>query len=179
MKNTKLNLSIVFIFIYLFASIAFAQEADTSLVVDVGDKLPEFSLTTTDGVVLTSEDFEGKVVLLNFFATWCPPCREEMPEFESKLWPKFKDEDFIFVSIGREHTNKEVLDYKNDKKYSFPMAADPERKIYNQFATAYIPRNFLIDQNGEIVYCMVGYSQTEFDMLMDIINNTLKSRNKQ
>src|SRR5438105_11667409 len=75
----------------LFATSCWSQtEADT--LVKVGDAAPGFALTTTDGAVVSTEQSKGKVMLVNFFATWCGPCMAEMPHLESEVWQKFKDQ---------------------------------------------------------------------------------------
>src|SRR5438552_18915040 len=88
---------------FLFLTIACPALADdATTLTKVGDAVPQFTVQTVDGQTLTPESLKGKVVLLNFFATWCGPCNAEMPHLQ-KLYERFKDKPFVLMSVGREH----------------------------------------------------------------------------
>lgn len=164
------------LFISLLAIIAtttlFAQNHQGSIV-KTGDKVPNFSITSLDGKDISISDLKGKVVLINFFATWCGPCMKELPEVESQLWPKFKNENFAMISIGREHTKEQLEAFNQKKGFTFPIAPDPKREVYAKFASQYIPRNFIVDKEGEIVWQGVGFSQEELDHMIKVIQENL------
>src|SRR5439155_18418492 len=103
---------------------------------------------------------KGKVVLLNFFATWCGPCNAEMPALQ-KLHEQFKDKPFVAVSVGREHSIEEVKKFAESKKLTFTFAADPKREAYKLFATQFIPRSYVIDREGAIVFQTMGFDAAE------------------
>ncbi len=149
-----------------------AQNHQGSLVKE-GDKVPTFTVTTLDGEEVAIEKLMGKVVLINFFATWCGPCMKEMPEVESQVWPKFKDQNFAMVSIGREHTKEELLKWNKKKGFTFPIAPDPKREVYSKFASQYIPRNFIVDKTGKIIWQGVGFDQKELDQMIKVIESNL------
>lgn len=138
-----------------------------------GDQVPEFAVSTLSGKDIAISELKGKVVLINFFATWCGPCMKELPEVEKQLYPKFKNENFVMISIGREHTKAELLNWNKKKGFSFPIAADPKREVYAKFASQYIPRNFIVNKKGEIIWQGVGFSQKELDQMIKIIKNNL------
>ncbi|NQT27060.1 TlpA family protein disulfide reductase [candidate division KSB1 bacterium] len=157
-----------------FASFSFSQEADTSTVVQLGQVAPNFTVQTLDGETIQISDLKGKVVLLNFFATWCGPCNEELPELEKTIWPKFRDKDYVQLSIGREHTKEELLKFRKGKELTIPMASDPERKIYSMFAKIYIPRNVVIGKDGKIAYLEMGFDEEKGAALIQAIEDQLK-----
>jgi peroxiredoxin len=145
--------------------------AETSLV-QVGDAAPEFSVTTIDGETL-SVPAPGKVVLINFFATWCGPCRLELPHID-RLWAQYKDNDRVqFIVIGREETPESVTDFRAKQGFAFPMAADPDRAIYSHFAKELIPRTFIIGPTGQIVYVQAGFHESDIEELKTILENQL------
>ena len=92
----------------LFACLAWAQ-TDADDIVKVGDAMPSFTITHDDGTKLASTQWKGKVILVNLFATWCPPCQKELAAVKQTLWPKYKDnKDFVMLVIGREHTDADL-----------------------------------------------------------------------
>ena len=146
-----------------------------SSMVKVNQTVPEFSFTTSDGKTIKSSEHKGKVILINFFATWCGPCLKEMPYLQSDIWNKLKDNpNFIILSFGRDHSPEEVAKFIESKKFTFPIYADKDKSIYTLFATKYIPRNYLVDQNGTLVYASTGFTTEEFELLKSKINTLLK-----
>lgn len=139
----------------------------------VGQAAPQFEVTLLDGKKFSLKEQRGKVVVVNFFATWCGPCIEEMPHLESQIWQKQKDKKFAFISIGREHSASEVKSFRAKHKLTFPMAGDPKREAYGLYAEAYIPRTVLIDPEGRIVRQVVGYEEAEFKTLLKSIDDEL------
>ena len=150
-----------------------AQE-DVDLV-KVGDKMPAFTIMRDDGTTLSSASLEGKVVLVNFFATWCPPCQKELAEVQERLWPAYKDrKDFALLVIGREHSDADLVKYNERKGFDFPLYPDKNRAIFGAFAKNLIPRSYLIGKDGDVIYMSKGYTEEEFDELMAKIKDALK-----
>jgi peroxiredoxin len=150
-----------------------AQEEVTE-VVQFGDKMPSFTIVSDDGAQLSSSVYAGKAVLITFFATWCPSCQLELAEIEKTLWPNMKDrEDIAFLAIGREHSDAELAKYNEKKGFTFPLYPDKNRQIFDAFAVKFIPRTYLVDKSGRIVYIAVGYNQETFKQLQNIIDKTL------
>ena len=135
-----------------------------------GSIVPDFSVTTIDGEKITISELKGKTIFINFFALSCPICMKELPVLQEKIWDVYKDNDnIVILSIAREHTTEEMIDFRDKKAYRFPIAPDPDRSVYAIFAEKYIPRNIIIDKNGVIVHSKVGYNDEEFAKLLEVI----------
>jgi len=161
------------IFIILVLLFTIGQAQDDTTLVRLGQTVPDFKVTTLDGQTIDIKDCRGKIVLLNFFATWCGPCLQELPRIESEIWQKSKNDELIVLAIGREHTAAQLDTFRQEKKFTLPIAPDPERKIYSLFATIYVPRIFLIDRDGRIVYFSIGYDKAEFAKLTKLIDEKI------
>lgn len=164
----------VFCIILIASQALTAVEADSTSLTRRGEAVPGFSITTLDGQQLNIQDLRGKVLWLNFFATWCPPCKAEMPELEKEVWRKHHDDKFILIAVGREHSSEELRVFREEQGYTFPIAADPNREIFSLFATANIPRNYIIDREGKIAVQSMGYTADEFRELLHALDRLLK-----
>lgn len=149
------------------------DETEATTLVKEGMQAPDFTVTMFDGTTQTLSALKGKVVLVNFWATWCPPCREELKRVQTDIIDRFADKEFVFIPISRGEEKETVATFREQMGYTFPMGLDPERKIYDQFASNFIPRNFLIDQEGKVVIASVGYEPEEFDALIAQIETLL------
>lgn len=150
------------------------DETEATTIAKAGTVAPDFTVTMFDGSTQTLSALKGKVVLVNFWATWCPPCREELKRVEADIIERFKDAPFVFIPISRGEERQTVADFREKMGYTFPMGLDPERKIYDLYASNFIPRNFLVDQNGQVVMASVGYEVEEFDALIAKIEELVK-----
>uniref|UniRef100_UPI003216E967 TlpA family protein disulfide reductase n=1 Tax=uncultured Draconibacterium sp. TaxID=1573823 RepID=UPI003216E967 len=155
----------------VFTTSLFAQ--DEATIVKVGDKAPEFSITMQDGTVKKLSDLKGKVVWINFFATWCPPCRKELPYLEKEVFNKFKEKDFEVLVIGREHDWATVNKFKADNNYALPFYPDAKRDIFSKYARQNIPRNFIIDKEGKIAVASTGFNHKEFNEIIAKVKELL------
>lgn len=169
MRKIVLLLSIVLMSLNLSA-----QNTEDTLVKN-GDEVPAFTLNSEKYGTVNFKDLKGKVVLISIFATWCGPCQKELAEVQSTLWPKYKDnKDFVLLVVGREHTDAQLEKYNEKKGFTFPLYPDPKREVTSKFAKQYIPRAFLVDKEGKIIYNSVGFTEEEFQKLMTTIDEALK-----
>jgi peroxiredoxin len=117
---------------------------------------PNFTFSGPNGKMISLSDYKGKVVFLNIWATWCPPCREEMPSME-RLYQKLKDEDFIILAVSIDASGaKAVTPFLRDFKLNFPVLFDTKGKIQGLFETTGIPESFIIDKEGVLVQKIIG-----------------------
>ncbi len=151
---------------------ASAEEEATTLV-KVGDTAPAFTVTMFDGSEVSLEQLRGKVVLLNFWATWCPPCREELTHVQTEIIDRFAGRPFVFLPVSREESHEAVAAFRQKTGYTFPMGIDSTRMIYDRYASNFIPRNFLIGPDGKILLASIGYDDKEFQELIQAIEEAL------
>lgn len=116
---------------------------------DLRRQQADFTLRDLDGKSWTLREVRGKVVLVNFWATWCPPCRSEMPDLNA-LYQEFKDRGFLVLAISDEDVDK-VRPYIAEYRYTYPILLDPGRKVNEAFNIEGIPKSFVFDREGKLV----------------------------
>lgn len=122
----------------------------------LGDSAPDFTLPSLGGNPAHLSNYRGKVVFLNFWATWCPPCREEMPSMES-LYQRLKGRDFemLAVSIDTKGADR-VQSFVATYGLTFPVLLDPNRKVYRLYGLTGVPETFIINKTGDIIFKIIG-----------------------
>ncbi len=164
-------------FLFLLLPFAAIAQQDESTLIKIGDTVPQFSFEIEKGKMVNIKDYKGKLILINLFATWCPPCNEELPLVQKQIWEKHNDnEGFAFFVFGREEGWDKLIPYKEKKGFTFPILPDADRNIFKQFATQSIPRNIIVNQEGKIIYQSVGYSEKEFAEMVTLIDENLKKQ---
>lgn len=109
-----------------------------------------FTLTDLQGKSWTLKDLKGKVVLVNFWATWCPPCQKEMPDLEA-LYSRYKDQGFVILAISEDEETNKVSPFIAEHKISYPILLDLGQKVNNLFQVEGIPKSFVYDREGKLV----------------------------
>jgi len=178
---------IILLTINLLALSTFAQlkeipkqniPADYGYIVKIGQQMPDIEMILTDGKKITTADLKGKVVMLQFTASWCSVCRKEMPHIESEIWQKHKNnKNFALYGIDMDEPLEKVIKFASDMKITYPLALDPGAGIFYTFAAkgAGVTRNVIIDKNGKIVYLTRLYKEDEFNEMKEVIELLLKS----
>ena len=121
----------------------------------IGRQAPSFTVTLFDGKKLSLADLRGKVVFLNFWASWCPPCRAEARDLES-AWQRFKDEEIVFLGIDIQDTEEAALAYLKEFNVTYLNGRDASGKVAIDYGVWGIPETFFIDHEGRITYKHVG-----------------------
>jgi peroxiredoxin len=123
----------------------------------IGMAAPDFSLPDLEGKTVRLSDYRGKVVFVNFWATWCKPCKEEMPSMEI-LWDNFKSEDFVMlaISMDRVTTKKDIPPFIESMKLTFPILTDSWGQTDKRYKLMGVPETYIIDQNGVLREKVIG-----------------------
>lgn len=138
----------ILFFLLLFGAAAHAAQE--------GDSAPDFSLKTLDGREVSLGDYRGKFVLINFWATWCVPCKVEMPSLE-KLYQRFKSKNFAMLAISNDMFGEKVVrPYIEVQNFTFTVLLDPILKVSNRFGVVSLPTTFLIGPDGKIIGVLGG-----------------------
>ncbi len=146
--------------------------ADSS-VVHKGDLAPDFSLKTINDEEFSLGDARGDVVLINFFAIWCGPCRMELPHVQ-QIWEERKQNPhFRLLVIGREETKEKVQQFCAANNFTFPAAPDAEGKVYFKYANESIPRTLLVSPEGKIVLSQMGFDEQDLQELREMLDQQL------
>lgn len=170
------NLLLLVAFISLCTGLK-AQSDDRGYLVKTGDMAPDIEIRYTDGTIKKLSDFRGKVVMLQFTASWCGVCRKEMPFIEKDIWQKHKsDPDFMLMGIDRDEPLNKVIAFGKSTGVTYPLGLDPGADIFAKYALrqAGITRNVLIDKEGRIVMLTRLYNPEEFSSLVRKIDELLK-----
>ena len=147
---------------------------EQATIVKDGMKAPNFEVKMFDGSTVKLADLKGKVVLLNFWATWCPPCRAELARVQKEIIDRFEGKPFVFLPVSRGENRATVAAFREKMGYKFPMGLDTDGRVYAEYAETYIPRNFLIGKDGKVVKASVGYDEAEFAELIKLIEQEIK-----
>ena len=153
------------------------QADSTGYIVRVGEMAPDFTITLTDGKHVSLSSLRGKVVMLQFTASWCGVCRKEMPFIEKDIWQKHKDNaSFALYGVDRDEPLEKVKTFAKQTKVTYPLGLDPGADIFAKYAVrnAGITRNVLIDKTGKIVMMTRLYNEEEFSTLCKKIDELLK-----
>jgi peroxiredoxin len=165
---------IIFFAAVLISSNLFGQEKkvyEEGYLVKVGDMAPDFTINEAGGKSYKLSDLRGKVVMLQFTASWCSVCRTEMPFIEKEIWQIKKGEGLQLIGIDRDEPVDKVLRFKKDIAVTYPLAMDPGADIFGLFADkeAGVTRNVIVGRSGKIIFLTRLYEREEFDQMKKVI----------
>ena len=165
----------------LLSSLIYSQEKQVyndGYLVKTGDKAPDFVINEAGGKTYRLSDLKGRVVMLQFTASWCSVCRQEMPFIEKEIWKPWKEAGLAVIGIDRDEPLDKVLKFKKDIGVTYPLALDPDADIFGLYALkeAGVTRNVIIDRNGKIVFQTRLFDRAEFDLMKKAISSQLGIR---
>ena len=164
-------MSRILIILLLTALSAFssAQQAGTGLTKIPGTSpAADFLLTDLDGNQHRLSDYRGQVVIINFWATWCPPCRDEMPSMQ-RAWEQLEKEDILMLGINVGEDEDIIFQFTASYPVEFPLLMDRDSKVINQWPVNGLPTTFVVDPKGEIVYRAIGGREWDDPQLLDLV----------
>jgi len=127
-----------------------------------GVSAPDFTLKDLSGNAVSLQGFKGKIVFLNFWATWCPPCRLEMPTME-ELHKEFSDRGLVILAINFREGPEKIKAFYTERNLTMPALLDPEEKVFGLYKAWSLPTTYLINRDGEIVGKVIGYRDWHSD----------------
>lgn len=146
--------------------------------VSVGDKAPDFAIEYLDGRVVNLSDLKGKLVMIQFTASWCGVCRKEMPYIETEIWQKHKDNpNFALIGIDLKEDEATTTKFAADMKVTYPLTLDRDGAKFALFTEpkAGVTRNIIIDKEGKIVLLTRLFEMEEFNAMVAFIDNYLET----
>jgi len=168
---------IVFLVLVLSISTSAETKDDRAYLVKVGEMAPNFSIQMTNGKTVKLSDLKGKIVMLQFTASWCSVCRKEMPFIERDIWQKHKaNPNFALIAVDRDEPLETVVKFAKSIPITYPIGLDPKADIFALYAQreAGITRNVIIDKAGKIVFLTRLYDEAEFKKMTKVIDGLLK-----
>ena len=181
----KLLLSFLLVASFVLSSSAQLKEVpkqniptEYGYILKQGDKAPEIEFTMTDGTTIKTSELKGKVIMLQFTASWCIVCRKEMPHIEKDIWQKHKNnKDFALIGVDMDEPMNKVKKFAEDMKITYPLALDPGADIFYTFSAkgAGVTRNVIIGKDGKIAYLTRLFKEDEFNEMKEVIDLLLKS----
>ncbi|WP_342644586.1 peroxiredoxin family protein [Mucilaginibacter sp. CSA2-8R] len=182
---SKITYTLGFAVMLLVANITRAQQnnvtaatpapadADRGYLVQVGDQAPDnFELVLQNGQKTSLKQLRGKIVVLQFTASWCSVCRKEMPHLEADVWKAYQNKNVVLIGVDRDEPLEKVQKFHQDMQITYPLALDPGADIFGRFANkkSGVTRNVVIDPSGKIVYLTRLYDEKEFGQMVQVID---------
>lgn len=175
----RILLTLLVVFPAMLVAVSQNQKVNNDgYIIKTGDIAPDFTINEAGGKTYKLSDLRGKVVMLQFTASWCSVCRTEMPFIEKDIWKEKKAAGLIVIGIDRDEPEDKVIQFKKDIKITYPLALDPGAGIFGLFARkeAGVTRNVIIDRNGKIIFLTRLYKEDEFNQMKKIIFAELSSK---
>lgn len=164
--------SLLIIYFLALSALFSQQQADSvGFYVKIGDPSPDFTLTFPNGDSTSFAELKGKVIMLQFTASWCSVCRREMPYIEKDIWQELKSKDLVLIGVDRDEPADKVIKFAEDMKITYPLALDPGAEIFGLFSdkNSGVTRNVIIDKEGNIAHLTRLFTMEEFNLMVEKI----------
>ena len=180
-KRIIKNILSIILLVTLCNSCLIAQERTVykdDYIVKIGDMAPDFIINDADGDTYRLSSLHGNVVMLQFTASWCSVCRQEMPFIEKEIWEPGKKMGLRIIGIDRDEPIEKIQKFKTDIGVTYPLALDPGADIFGLFALkeAGVTRNVIIDRSGKIIFLTRLFDRAEFDKMKKVIFTELAAK---
>ena len=169
------------LFFLLSLTIALSQTPDNrGYIVSVGDDSPNFVLNFPNGTQISLADLKGQVTMLQFTASWCHVCREEMPHIEKEIWKVYKNIGLNVIGIDRDEPADVITKFAKEVQVTYPLALDPGADIFALFAdrSSGVTRNIVLGPDGKIVFLTRLFEIQEFDDMKRVIHSLVENQLK-
>lgn len=141
------------------------EETDEEVGIEFGDQAPDFTLQSLEGESVKLSDYRGKQIILNFWATWCPPCRAEMPDMQTYYTEHKEADNFVILAVNltsTESNRDNIQPFLDELGITFPILLDEESEVSNRYDVVGYPTSYFIDDEGTIQYKVVGPMNQDF-----------------
>ncbi len=135
--------------------------------ISVGDTIIPFNLPDTAGLSVSSDDFAGQILLLNFFATWCGPCKIEAPQLEDSIWQVYKDRAVTVLGLDFQESKQKLVEFIYTYNLTYPMLRDTAGAVFKAYGFRGFPSSVIIDRNGKVVHVEEGFDIAVFIQVID------------
>lgn len=156
-----------------WCSIALLSMASTALAVNVDDMAPDFTLKRLDGTNLRLQELRGQVVLVNFWASWCGPCLQEMPLLD-RMHQRYRDAGFAVLGVNVEGEEKPAREVAGETGVTFPVLIDAGQKVSERYALEAMPSSVVIDRDGVVRYVHRGYKPGDETRYLEVIKRLIR-----
>lgn len=176
--RTIIKLAVAMAIFTLIATICISQPKDLrGYIVKLGETVPDFDLVMLDGTKIPIKSLRGKVVMLQFTASWCSVCIKEMPHIEKDIWHELKSNpDFALYGIDLKESAQKTEAFAKRIAITYPITLDLDGSIFSLFTSkgAGVTRNIIIDRSGKIIFLTRLYDNKEFAQMVEVIKTELK-----
>jgi peroxiredoxin len=160
----------------LVAIVRDGEGKNRGYIVKVGDMAPDFEIQYKDGTTGSLSAMRGKVVMLQFTASWCSVCTKEMPHIESDIWQKYRDrDDFALIGVAYKDSYDKIQTFVVKTKVTYPIVPDKSGESFHKYAekNAGVTRNVIVDKTGKIIFLTRLFNLKEFNLMKKIIDKEL------
>lgn len=152
-----------------------AQAGESLTPLPGGSPAPDFELLDTEGKLHRLSDYRGKTVILNFWATWCPPCREEIPSM-NRAWQQLREEDVVILAVNMGEDEDTIFVFTADYPAQFPLLLDRDGAVIARWPVKGLPTTYIIAPDGSIAYRAIGGRNWDDSDILDILRALQKQR---
>lgn len=173
---TLLTILVVFVALVVVFSVARQGGHEGAKIIGAGDRAPEFRLPAPDGRLVSLSDHRGKVVMVHFWATWCPPCVEEMPTLDA-LYRSLQGKDFEVLAVSVDERGVDaVVPFLSKNRLGLPALLDPRRSIASLYGTYKFPETYLVDREGIVRHKVIGARDWSVPANVNIVRELIGNR---